>query len=153
MATATTESLAALYTEDETAWLEVMAALVRRRAFADLDLENLSGYLSDMAKRDRREVKSRLIVLLVHLLKWEFQEEKRSRSWRTTVLNQRQELVDLAGRGVLRAHADAVLAEAYENAVELAASATDLPKASFPAVSPYTVEQLFAIDLPVGEVA
>src|SRR5947208_1378077 len=105
MAVATVESLAALYAEDETAWLEAMAALIRRRDLAALDLDNLSEYLTDMARRDRREVKSRLVALLSHLLKWQFQPEKRSRSWRTTVLNQRQELADLASRGVLRAHA------------------------------------------------
>jgi len=96
MAVATAGSLAAVYLEDETAWLEAMAALVRRRDLEALDLENLGEYLTDMAQRDRREVKSRLVVLLVHLLKWEFQPERRSRSRRTTVLNQRQELADLA---------------------------------------------------------
>ncbi|HZW29875.1 MAG TPA: DUF29 domain-containing protein, partial [Isosphaeraceae bacterium] len=149
----TTESMAALYAEDETAWLEAMAALIRRRDLAGLDLDNLGEYLTDMARRDRREVKSRLVVLMAHLLKWKFQRDKRSRSWRTTVLHQRQELADLAGRGVLRAHAEAVLPEAYENAVELAASGTGLPRASFPADCPYTIEQLFAIDLPEGEIA
>src|SRR5438876_629697 len=104
MAVASTKSLANLYAEDETAWLEAMAGLARRREFAGLDLDNLATYLSDMAKRDRREVKSRLVVLLVHLLKWEHQPAKRTRGWRTTVLNQRQELADLAGRGVLRTH-------------------------------------------------
>ena len=151
MAVATAKSLADLYADDETAWLETMAALVRRRDLAGLDLDNLGEYLADMAQRDRREVKSRLVVLLAHLLKWEFQPEKRSRSWRTTVLTQRQELSDLAGRGVLRAHAGAVLSEAYDNAVELAAAETGLPRASFPSACPYTVEQLFAIDLSEDE--
>ncbi len=151
MAVATAESLAVLYTEDETAWLEAMAALVRRRELAELDLENLGEYLTDMARRDRREVRSRLVVLLAHLLKWEFQPEKRSRIWRTTMLNQRQELVDLVGHGVLRAHAETVLPEAYDNAVELAASETGLPKTSFPAVCRYTIEQLLAIVLSEGD--
>ena len=151
MAIGTAGSLAAVYLEDETAWLEAMAELVRRRDVGALDLENLGEYLTDMAQRDRREVKSRLVVLLAHLLKSEFQPERRSRSWRTTVLNQRQELADLAGRGVLRAHAEAVLPAAYANAVELAASETGLPDASFPTKCPYTVEQLFAIDLAEGE--
>lgn len=153
MAVATTESLAALYAEDETAWLEAMAALVRRRDLAGLDLDNLGEYLTDMARRDRREVKSRLVVLMAHLLKWEFQRDKQSRSWRTTMLHQRQELADLAGRGALRAHAEAVLPEAYENAVELAASETGAPRTSFPAECPYTIAQLFAIDLSEGETA
>jgi hypothetical protein len=151
VAIATAESLAILYTEDETAWLEAMAALVRHRDLAGLDLDNLGEYLSDMAVRDRREVKSRLVVLLAHLLKWEFQRERRTRGWRTTVLNQRQELADLAGRGVLRTHAEAVLPEAYDNAVELAASETGLPRNSFPAVCPYTIERLLTIDLMEGD--
>lgn len=153
MAIATVELLVDLYIEDETAWLEAMAAIVRRRDLAVLDLDNLAEYLTDMALRDRREVKNRLVVLLAHLLKWEFQRKKRSRSWRTTVLHQRQELADLAGRGVLRAHAETVLPEVYANAVELAASETGLPRASFPVVCPYTVEQLFAIDLSEGDTA
>ena len=71
-----------------------------------------------MAKRDRREVESRLVVLLAHLLKWTYQPDRRSRSWRATVVEHRQELVGLAGRGVLRNHAETVLAEVYARAVE-----------------------------------
>src|SRR5437588_12588117 len=100
MATTADESLAALYLEDETAWLEAMAELVRRGDLANLDLENLAEYLSDMAKRDRRDVKNRLAILLVHLLKWQFKPEKRSRSWQSTILAQSVELADLANRGV-----------------------------------------------------
>ena len=151
MATATSGTLAALYLEDEIAWLDEMAALVRRRDLAALDLENLGEFLNDMAIRERREVRSRLVILLAHLLKWEHQPKNRSRSWRTTILHQRQELKQHAGRGVLRVHAEAVLADAYDDAVELAASETGLPKASFPADCPYRVEQLLAIDPSGGE--
>lgn len=153
MASAIAESLANLYTQDETAWLEAMAELVSRRDLAGLDLDNLREYLTDMASRDRREVKNRLVILLAHLLKWEFQPGKRSRSWRTTMLTQRQELADLASRGVLRAHADEVLSEAYKNAVELAASETGLPGNSFPVDCPYTIAQVFVIVLADDGVA
>jgi hypothetical protein len=153
MVSVAAETLAALYTEDETAWLEAMAAAARHRDVAALDLDHLSEYLTDMAQRDRREVKSRLVVLLTHLLKWQFQPQRRSRGWRTTTLNQRYQLADLAGRGVLRAHAEAVLADAYGRAVTLAASETGLPRGDFPTTCPYTVEQMLAIDLPEGDVA
>jgi hypothetical protein len=146
------ETLATLYTDDETAWLEAMAEAAGRGDVSALDLDHLSEYLTDMALRDRREVKSRLVVLLTHLLKWEHQKERRTRGWRTTVLHQRNELSDLAGRGVLRAHAAAVLAEAYDRAVELAVSETALPQATFPSECRYTLEQLFVIELPEGEV-
>ena len=152
MTPAATESLAALYTEDETAWLEAMAAAASRGDMGALDLDHLSEYLTDMALRDRREVKSRLVVLLTHLLKWEHQQDRRTRSWRTTILHQRNQLADLAGRGVLRAHAETVLAEAYEQAVELAASETALAKKAFSAECPYTVDQLLTVQLPEGQV-
>jgi hypothetical protein len=152
MASVTTESLTALYTEDETAWLEAIAEAAGRGDVAALDLDHLSEYLTDMALRDRREVKSRLVVLLTHLQKWDYQKERRTRGWRTTVLHQRNELADLASHGVLRAHAEAVLAEAYDRAIELAASETALPRTTFPPECRYTIEQLFTIELPEGEV-
>ena len=153
MAVAVGESLADLYLEDETAWLEATAELVRSRDLANLDLEHLGEYLTDIAIRDRREVKSRLAVLLAHLLKWEFQPEKRTRGWQKTMLIQRQKLVDFADRGVLRAHAEAILPEAYANAVERAALETGLPNASFPAICPYTVPQLYAMNFSGREIS
>ena len=60
-----------LYVQDETAWLEHTAGLVAQRRFDEIDHENLSEYLADMARRDRRDVLSRLTVLLAFLLKWD----------------------------------------------------------------------------------
>src|SRR5258708_1548102 len=90
-----------LYHADETAWLEQMAQLAASGATGEMDFEHLSEYLTDMAKRDKREVVSRLVVLLVHLLKWERQPDKRSRSWELTIREQREELAELAESGVL----------------------------------------------------
>ena len=78
-----TESLpfSVLYESDETAWLEQMANLAAAGRSTELDLINLSEFLAAMAKRDRREVLSRLILLLAHALKWEYQPERRTGSW------------------------------------------------------------------------
>jgi hypothetical protein len=148
MSTAATSDLCELYSRDETAWLEAMAELARRGETAALDLDNLAEYLTDMAQRDRREVKSRLVVLLAHLLKWEFQPEKRTRSWKSTVVAQRQELADFAAQGVLRTHAERVLPDAYGDAVERAAADTGLTPSTFPAECPYTFDSLLTIELP-----
>ncbi len=106
-------ALAELYDTDETAWLEQMAALAARGETAALDLEHLSAYLSDRAKRDKREVFHRLVRLLIHLLKWEYQPEKRTRSWELTIQEQREELQELLESGVLRNYADQQLGKAY----------------------------------------
>lgn len=147
MAVRTVNTLPALYERDETAWLEVMAELARGGRARDLDLPHLAEYLSDMARRDRREVESRLVVLLAHVLKWAHQPDQRSRSWRATVIEQRQELNRLAGRGVLRTHAEEVLAGVYPEAVERAAAETGLSADRFPTECPYTLDQWLAVDL------
>jgi hypothetical protein len=139
--------LSELYELDETAWLEAMADLIAQGRRDALDYAHLQDYLADMARRDRREVESRLIVLLAHVLKWIHQPDHRSRSWRGTIIEQRQELEGLVGRGVLRNHAEAVLADAYRKAVERAVAETGLGAKTFPAACPYTLEQLLSSDL------
>jgi hypothetical protein len=141
------DDLATMYEADETAWLETMADLIRQGRLTDLDYAHLQEYLEDMAARDRREVKSRLTRLLCHFLKWDHQPDQRTRSWSVTIAVQSRELADLAQRGVLRNHAEAILAAAYADAVREAALETGLPRATFPAVCPHTLEQLLAPDI------
>jgi hypothetical protein len=137
-------ALADLYEADETAWLEAMAELAAHRRVGEMDFPHLSEYLSDMAKRDRREVKSRLVVLLVHLLKWDHQPDRRTGSWQATILEQRQELRDVLDSRTLRNHAEVVLAAAHQGARERAAIQTGLPIETFPEKCPYSVDQLLA---------
>jgi len=144
MANQVATHLPSLYREDETAWLEAMARLAAERRLDELDCENLSEYLSDMARRDRREVFSRLVVLLTHLLKWDHQPERRSGSWRGTILTQRRELRLLLESGTLRNQAVATLADAYQEAREQAAAETELPVATFPVDCARTVDELIS---------
>jgi hypothetical protein len=95
-------------------------------------------------------VESRLTTLLTHILKWTHLPNHRSRSWRGTIIEQRQELSDHAASGVLRNHAEAVLPHAYAKAIERAAAETGLAVESFPTACPYTLEQLLASDFPTG---
>ena len=131
-----------LYLGDETAWLEATAELIMSDRHDEIEYEHLAEYLTDMARRDRREVDSRLALLLVHLLKWDHQPEKRTGNWRATIVVQRQELAKLIGRGVLRIHAEDVLADAYRDAVEQAVAETGLPAETFPVECPYGLVEL-----------
>src|SRR5436305_12165831 len=144
MATAEALDLSVLYEQDETAWLEAMSALAAGRRYAEMDFEHLSEYLAEMAKRDRREVFSRLVVLLSHLLKWEHQPGHRSGSWRGTIREQRRELRQLLESGTLRNHAEAVLADAYAEARRQAADETELSLDVFPAEDARGLDELLA---------
>src|ERR1700722_9538046 len=86
-----TQMLADLYMADETAWLDAMAELIGEKRLDELDYAHLKEFLEDMAIRDRREVNSRLRVLLTHILKWTFQKQMRTPSWESTVANQQDE--------------------------------------------------------------
>src|SRR5947209_15789314 len=137
MTTAQALPLSVLYEQDETAWLEALSELIRQGRLDEVDYPNLAEYLADMARCDRREVESRLTVLIAHALKWAHQPDRRSGSWRGTVIEQRQELEGLVGRGVLRNHAEAVLGDVYRRAVERAAAETGLAAGTFPVACPF----------------
>ena len=132
MATLEDLDLDLLYERDETAWLEAMSVLAASGRYAEMDYHHLSEYLADTARRDRREVVSRLVTLLSHLLKWEQQPGRRSGSWRATIREQRRELRQLLESRTLRNHAIAVLADAYADARKQAADETELPRTTFP---------------------
>src|SRR6266478_283249 len=126
MTTVQAVPLDVLYEHDETAWLEAMAELAAQRRYGEMDHQHLSEYLSDMAKRDRREVFSRLVVLMADLLKWDYQPDQRCGSWRGTIREQRRELRQLLESGTLRNHAEAVLADAYADARRQAADEAEV---------------------------
>ncbi len=151
MSTAQSVDLKALYDQDETAWLELSARLIRAGRLEELDYDNLPEFLEDMAKRDRREVESRLAVLLAHVLKWTYQPDRRRRGWLATVEAQRHELSLLLRSGTLRNHAEAELESAYRAAVRQATAETGIEGKALPQQCPYTVQQLLEIELPAQD--
>jgi hypothetical protein len=144
MSERTTPVPTSLYEQDETAWLELTANLVGERRFTEIDHEHLREYLSDMALRDRREVFSRLVGLLVHLLKWQYQPKRRTRSWRGTIISQRSDLDKLLESGTLRRHAEEVLGQAYKRAIRQAAAETGLAEEVFPAECAMSLDEVLA---------
>jgi len=136
------DALPRLYEADETAWLETMVQLIGDGRLSELDYPHLREYLEDMARRDRREVLSRLSLLLAHRLKWDHQSKRRSRSWRTTIEVQRQELAELLESGTLRNHALQSLPKAFANAIRQVVAETGLAESKLPAECPYSLDQL-----------
>ena len=147
MPTVATVPLELLYEQDETAWLEAMSTLAAEGRFSEMDYPHLSEYLADMARRDRREVFSRLVILLTHLLKWEQQPERRSGSWRGTIREQRRDLRQLLESGTLLNHAESVLVDAFVDARLQAADETGLDVKHFPEENPWLLEEMLADEL------
>lgn len=82
--------MAATYDTDIVAWAREQAALLRSGQLAGLDFEHLAEEIEDVGKSEQRELASRMAVLLAHLLKWQFQPERQSASWLSTIHIQRK---------------------------------------------------------------
>jgi hypothetical protein len=142
----------ALYDEDFFAWTMEQARLLREGALSEIDVENIAEELESMGKSNRRELRSRLIVLLMHLLKFRFQADRISPSWRITIRHQRDEInALLADSPSLRPMVAEMLAGLYEKARQDAIDETGLPAAIFPPECPFTPEQILSESfLPEG---
>ena len=100
-----------------------------------------------MGRADKRELDSRLEILLAHLLKWQTQVNFRSSGWRGTIREQRRRIARLMRDSPsLRSRLDHVIPEAYAAARDMAANETGLPNTTFSATCPFTPEQLLAED-------
>jgi Domain of unknown function DUF29 len=133
----------ALYEQDYYAWTEQQAALLQAGRFTEIDLAHLIEEVEDMGRSQRRAVKSALLVVLIHLLKYRFQPTHRTQSWRTTLREHRRRLRDeFADSPSLKPYAEQVFAECYQDACEEAADETGLPLAAFPSICPFTLEQV-----------
>ena len=85
----TTPELHGLYDADIVAWSEQQACLLRAGRLSELDIEHIAEEIEDVGKSEQRELAIRMAVLLVHLLKWQYQPERRGNSWRRTIREQR----------------------------------------------------------------
>ncbi len=131
-----------LHDSDFYAWSLEQAALLRAGRVAEADLAAIAEEIESMGKTEKRELTSRLTVLLLHLLKWRYQPAGRGNSWRLSVANARDEIADLiADNPSLKAVLDEVMASAYRYARRKAAIETDMAEETFPSGCPWGFEQ------------
>jgi len=136
-----------LYETDFNQWIEETAKTLKEGNFQALDLENLIEEIESMGQNNRREVRSRLIVLMLHLLKWKYQHQKQSNSWIYTIYEQRLQLgLIMEDSPSLKPFAQDILSKCYQQARKEAAKETKLRIESFPLECPFTQEQILDSD-------
>ncbi|MEJ0020138.1 MAG: DUF29 domain-containing protein [Acetobacteraceae bacterium] len=136
-----------LYDRDFYAWANEQAALLRAGKLAEADIANIAEEIESMGRSEKRELVSRLTVLLLHLLKWQFQPALRGNSWGLTIEEQRYRSEDhLQDNPSLKAQLPQIVQMAYRLASLEAQRETGLVRSTFPAECPYTFEQAIASD-------
>ncbi|MBD2089646.1 DUF29 domain-containing protein [Microcoleus sp. FACHB-1515] len=144
---------ARLYETDFVAWAEQTAQQIRSQQFDRLDWEAIAEEIESLGRSERRELKSRLEVLLQHLLKWQYQPNRRSGSWRNTIDEQRNRIADLLQESPsLRPNLAELLAECYQRGRKAASNETELAIETFPAECGCSIAQILDDQfLPSGD--
>ena len=137
-------SVSDLYDSDAAAWSEQQADALRRRAANEIDWDNVAEEIESLSRSDKREIRSRLAVICEHLLKWQFQPDARSGSWRASIREARDKIADLIEESPSLAHYPAAhLAGphgAYARGRAKAGDETGITE--LPDVCPWTIEQM-----------
>ncbi|MFN6232845.1 MAG: DUF29 domain-containing protein [Dolichospermum sp.] len=132
----------ALYEQDFYLWTKAIVQHLKENRFNDIDIPNLIAEIESMGKSEKRELKSRLIVLLIHLIKWQYQPEKRSESWRSTITEQRICIEALLEDSPsLQPLLIEIFADCYEKARSKASEETGIKLNFFPQESPFTLDE------------
>jgi uncharacterized protein DUF29 len=138
-----------LYDQDFHAWTLETAKLLRKQSWNQVEWEAVVEEIESLGKSQERELASRIFQLTMHLLKWIAQPSRRqtSRSWTTSIRNQRRELGRLLRQSPsLRHQVEGVLVEEYATAVDEAMHQTGLPREAFPPLCPWTAPQVLEND-------
>lgn len=132
-----------LYDKDFHAWLFQTADLLRQGRLAEIDAAHVAGELEDIGKRERRALESHIRNVTLYLLKWRYQSDKRTPSWRKSIRNGRLEIQTLLKDSPsLTSQPARMLASTYPAAWADAVDETGLSEEAFPTQCPFTVEQV-----------
>lgn len=141
---------AADYDTDFHAWAMEQAKRIREGAFEALDRENVAEEIESLGREQFSKLRSAYRVLLMHMLKWDHQPEKRTRSWLLTIVQQRQKVEDvITDSPSLKGRREEAMASAYHGARKEAAAETGIPLRTFPETNPYPLDEIMerAFDL------
>jgi hypothetical protein len=131
-----------LYDQDYYLWIMKTIELLNKKKFSELDLTNLVEEIEDMGKSEKKSITSNLRILLMHLLKYKYQSDKRTNSWLFTIVEHRKRLQEaFKVSPSLRRYYKEVFLDCYQDARELASAETGLSIEIFSEVCPFTPEE------------
>lgn len=137
--------LKAEYEIDYMQWLETTVEKLRNLDYANVDWENLIEEIEDIGRSEQRSLESNLNVVLLHLIKWQYQPERRSGRWEASMIEHRRRIKQaLEESPSLKPDLESIFAQSYTQAVKQAKAETGLPLEIFPTQCPY--EQIAVID-------
>ena len=137
-----------LYTTDYYLWLQDTIEKLKQQNYEQIDWENLIDEIEDMPKSERRSLSSNLVIVLLHLLKWQYQLDRRSQSWKLSIVKHRIRIEEtLEDSPSLKGYLVEILEKQYQKAIRLASAETELSIEAFPSECPYSISEVLEDDL------
>ena len=131
------------YDKDFYSWTQEQAELLKHGRFSESDIDNLIEEVETMGRTEKRELESRLTVLLLHLLKWKYQDVRQRRSWELSIIEQRLKFEEtLEENPGLKSKLDDILKKAYRYAVIEASKETKISIKIFPELCPWELDKI-----------
>ncbi|PZO19415.1 MAG: DUF29 domain-containing protein [Leptolyngbya foveolarum] len=140
---ASADELAVLYNRDYFAWIEATLQRLQQQDYSSVDWNNLIEEIADMGRSEKRSLESNLVVVLLHLLKWQYQSERRSKSWAASIAEHRRRIrKQLKDSPSLKPFIAEELPESYADSVKQASIGAGLSIETFPMDCPYAIAQV-----------
>jgi hypothetical protein len=136
-----------LYETDYLKWLNNTIQQIQDQDYDHIDWQNLIEEIEDMGRNERRALESNLIIVFLHLLKWQYQPQKRTGSWERSLIEHRRRIRRaLKESPSLNSYLEEILLESYTEAVKQAKAETKLPISTFPPECPYQLSTIIDDD-------
>ncbi|WP_211167639.1 DUF29 domain-containing protein [Pseudanabaena yagii] len=137
------------YEQDFYAWTQEQSELLRLGQWQGLDIENLVEEILSLGRLQKQELRNRLGILIGHLLKWDYQPELRSKSWRATIREQRDEILEILQENPsLKPYLDEAVQKGFRQGINLVLKETPLDLHDLPSVCPYAIAQILDLQFP-----
>lgn len=131
------------YEDDFYGWAMTNAVLLKKRKFNEADMENIIEEIESMGRSAENQLTRRFSLVLMHLLKWQYQPTLQGKSWQVTLREQRRASRRLINKNPsLKVKINDCLFEAYEDAIDETIKETGLDEKTFPSECPYTFDQI-----------
>ncbi len=132
-----------LYEKDLAAWVHQQIEYIKNKEFDKIDIENFIDEVEGVVRGDKRSIQSYFIVIIAHLLKWEYQPSMRSGSWISSIENSQCEInAIIKDSPSLKNYKKLAFDQAWERARKIAITDTGLPSNNFPRVCPWSESEV-----------
>jgi hypothetical protein len=137
------------YEQDFYAWTQYQSEFLRLGKWQELDIKNLVEEILSLGSQQKQELRNRLGILIGHLLKWDYQPELRSKSWRATIREQRDEILEILQENPsLKPYLDEAVQKGFRQGINLVLKETPLDLHDLPTECPYAIAQILDLQFP-----